>query len=280
MFMRRTLSRTRKANAGISTILGMLIFIGVLFTCVIPLFLYVNEVNNTYDRTVVEMKNFDGDKQTELLDVYAYPLGQSDPRICLYLKNKCPLVVEVKRVWINNDAFELSFNVSSMQFNTTDPIDVSSLLPTQGTTDFKVKVTTTRGNSFASLTNPLTYTAESGWAGSVGFGINIVLEIERSQWPHSPFWHKHVTYNFKVSNASNPSQLPFYDESETIYWSAQSYFKRVNLSGPGNYNVTVTRGTWVSTGHQTGYWNWQKIHSENVEITWYNPSQWVYAIEQ
>lgn len=264
-----------KSSAGVSTILGMLIFIGVLFTCVIPLFLYVNEVNNMYDRTVVEMENFDEDRERELLDVYAYPLGQSDTEICLYLKNKCPLVVGVKRVWINNVAFELSFNVSSMQFNTTDPIGVSSLLPTEGTKDFKVKVTTLRGNSFASLTNPLTYAAGTGWAGGVGFGINIVLEIERSHWPGYMF--RRAAYNFKVSNASNLDQV-FCDETERVYWSTQSYFKRVNVPSPGIYNVTVTRKAWS--------WSWSPsnpvtlIKSVEVEIKPDNPSIWVYVTDQ
>ena len=253
MFMQRILFRIRKVKAGISTVLGMLIFIGVLFTCVIPLFLYINEVNNMYDRTVIEMKQFDEDRESEIIDVYAYPLGESDTRICLYIKNKCPLPVTVKRVWINNYAFDLSFNISSMQFNTTSPIDVSVLLPSEGTKDFRIKVTTTRGNIFASLTNPLEYTAENGgsWTGGVGFSINIVLT--GTLWGH---------YNFKVSNASDPGQV-FYSITEMMWWlSEQSYFKRVNLPGPGTYNVTIS------------YLDYSK--NEIKRLTLDDPSEWVF----
>jgi len=264
MFMRRILFRIHKVKAGISTVLGMLIFIGVLFTCVIPLFLYVNEVNNMYDRTVMEMKQFDEDRESELLDVYAYPLGENDTRICLYIKNKCPLPVTVKRVWINNYAFDLSFNISSMQFNTTSPIDIRSLLPTEGTKDFKIKVTTTRGNIFASLTNPLEYTAEDGggWTGGVGFSINIVLVGIQKPWG---------VYNFKVSNASDHNQV-FYDITETIWGLFEgSYFKRVNVPGPGTYEVTISR---------QNHSEWVEIHNESKTITWDNPSEWVYATDE
>lgn len=266
MSMQRMLFRTRKSKSGISTILGMLIFIGVLFTCVIPLFLYVNEMNNTYDRTVVEMKNFDEDRTRELLDVNAYPLGQTSTNISLYIKNKCPLTVEVKRVWINNYVVDLSLNVSSMQFNITNPINLVSLLPTQGTIDFKVKVTTTRGNSFASLTNPLTYTAGSGWAGSIGFGINIVLEKKPSWW-----WFG--TYNFTVYDV-NTQQVFCNDYINLIF--QESYFKHVSLPSTGTYNVTVYKGNYIGWW-PSGHWTWQKIHSENDVITWENPSKWVYV---
>jgi len=72
-FMQLMLSRLLKSGSAMSTILGMLIFIGILFTCVMPFFLYINEVNSLYDQTVVEMKQEDQNRALENIEVYAYP---------------------------------------------------------------------------------------------------------------------------------------------------------------------------------------------------------------
>lgn len=235
----------------------MLIFIGVLFTCVIPLFLYVNEVNNTYDRTVVEMKNFDEDRARELLDVYAYPLGPSDTRICLYIKNKCPLSVQVIRVWINDQNFTTSLQVPGMTYNITSPIDISVMLPTQGSKSFKVKVTTTRGNTFSSLTNPLYYSQGSGWSSGGNLAIHIVLTKQ------NPGTEKFTVLVTKVSTGTPPVIC---NEQVTMLGNTQSYFKRVDVPEPATYHVKITRqrDTLVIT-------------DQDVQVTWEIPSQWVYA---
>jgi len=108
-----------------STILGMLIFIGVLFTCVMPFFLYINEVNSLYDQTVIEMKQLDQDRTLENIEVYAYPLNDTDNQISLYIKNQCPLTVEIVRIWVNDESYSYNLQIPGMSWNITNPINVT-----------------------------------------------------------------------------------------------------------------------------------------------------------
>jgi len=254
LYTNHTLSQRRKAKAGMATILGMLIFVGALFTCVIPLFLYVNQVNNFYDQTVVEMKHLDEDREREQIDLYAYPLSQSSSNVSVYVKNKCPLTVQIVRIWVNDQLFESSLLVPAMKYNTTEPIDINAMLPEEGTKSFRVKVTTSRGNTFSSLTNPLYYTAGDGggWSGGTGFAINIVIE---GDWFSS--------YNIKVYNVANP-EPPLCDEDVWLFLET-SYFKRVDIPEPGTYHVTITQD-----GEGT-------IKDIELTVDWQTPSHWVYA---
>ncbi len=52
----------RRKKRGVASVLGILIMVGILMTSILPTFIYVNEVNNYYDRAVVELKIVDEDR--------------------------------------------------------------------------------------------------------------------------------------------------------------------------------------------------------------------------
>ena len=172
--MRHTLLCPFRDKSGMATVLGMLIFVGVLFTCVIPLFLYVNKVNSIYDTAVTRMRQFDQDRESERIDVYAYPSGNPPDKISIYVKNKRPLSVKIVRVWINDDPFNFSFQISAMEGRTIEPI----LVDLTESKAFYIKVMTSRGDLFSSFTNPLYYTSGDGggWSGGMGLTVQIVIE--------------------------------------------------------------------------------------------------------
>ena len=250
-FMQLMLSRLLKSGSAMSTILGMLIFIGILFTCVMPFFLYINEVNSLYDQTVVEMKQEDQNRALENIEVYAYPLNDTDNQISLYIKNQCPLTVEIVRIWINDQFYSYNIQILGMNWNITDPLNVT--LPESGSSFFYVKVTTARGNCFSSRTNPLSYTAESGWSGGGELSINIVISRD---------YHGTVTYNVLVTRVSDSTIIC--DDSVTLIGNTPSYFKKVGIEMPDTYNVTITKGT-------------TPLKEEQVEVSWQNPTEWVYV---
>lgn len=236
----------------------MLIFVGVLFTCVMPFFLYINQVNSIYDQTVIEMKNLDQDRALEKIDVYAYPISQSSNTISVYVKNRCPLSVQVIRVWINDRNFTMSLQVPGMTYNITSPIDISAMLPTEGSKSFKVKVTTTRGNTFSSLTNPLYYSQGSGWSGGGSLAIHIVLTKQ------STGTERFTILVTKVVDGGTGTVIC--NEQVSMLGNTQSYFKRVDVPEPATYHVKITRQRDSAV-----------IYDLDVEVIWQNPSQWVYA---
>jgi len=175
--MQRTLSRIHKARSGLATVLGMLIFIGVIFTCVIPLFLYVNEVNSLYDQTAYETSNFDLERTQEKCDAFAYPLNSVSDYLNIYIKNKCALDVKIVRVWVNNVYYEFdNATAPAMDHCNIQNLNVSQLkIPN---TRFIIKVTSTRGKSYSSITNPLFWNGTC-WTGGMGFYVQVVIESAR-----------------------------------------------------------------------------------------------------
>ena len=235
-----------------STILGMLIFIGVLFTCVMPFFLYINEVNGIYDRTVMEMKEFDQQRAMEKLAVYAYPLNESSDEVRVYVKNQSPLTVRIVRIWVNDRYFPFSLEISGMGENTTDPIDIGDMLSeAEGLKNFNIKVVTSRGNSFSSLTNPLQYSNESGWGGGQTFAINIVIEVESG------------IYYFIIEVSNSNGTTIYYEELWVMFDT--SIMRKVEVSGPDTYHVEITQTQGPDKTWQT-----------DVQITLEEPTKWVY----
>ena len=63
-----------KKKKGISSILGTIIFIGILFTSFIPMLLTMKQADNVYTRKVHEMQQNDEVQSAQELDVFAYPV--------------------------------------------------------------------------------------------------------------------------------------------------------------------------------------------------------------
>lgn len=230
----------------------MLIFIGVLFTCVIPLFLHVNQVNSVYDQTVVDMKRFDENREEERIDVYAYPLSTDSQFLNIYMMNKCPLSVKIVRVWVNNIPFEYSFDIPAMEDRTIESVDISKILP--NTEIFNIKVTTFRGKIFPSLSNPLYY--RGGWTGG---GLTIQIVVETQTIEKTRFFHIIVTDDCQ----GNPSYTYETDVVKRPHQSSCLAVATVYLTG--TYYVTVKEAGVI-------------IPPENqlVVVSQNNPSKWVY----
>jgi len=251
-FMQLMSFRLLRSKSAMSTVLGMLIFIGILFTCVMPFFLYINEVNSLYDQTIIEMKQLDRDRSLENIDVYAYPLDQNGSQISLYIKNQSPLTVEIVRIWINDQYFPCNLQISGMGENTTDPIDIQDMLSqVEGVEYFQVKVTTARGNTFSSKTNPLQYSDESGWSGGQSFAINIVIELDKG------------VYYF-IIEVSNSNGTVIYSEEIWVLLES-SVMRKIDVSGPDMYHVEITQ----TQGPD-------KTWTTDVQITLEEPTKWVY----
>jgi hypothetical protein len=238
-----------------ATVLGMLIFVGVLFTCVIPLFLYVNEVNSIYDESVMKMRLFDQERGREQIDVYAFPLGEpNDNLLNIYVKNRGTEEVQIVRAWVNDEKFDLSFEVGAMLEGTIESLDITELLPETGTEAFNVKVTTSKGNVFSSLTNTLYYT-DGFWSGGGGFTIQIVIEAPTGG---TRFFHIEITRD------GNPSYL--YETDIVKRPHESTCFCMVTVIVADTYHIAVSEG-------QTPL----VPIPDSVTVDSSQPSQWVYV---
>jgi hypothetical protein len=64
----------RRRKRGVSTTLGVIIFVGILFTSVIPMALVMRQSETIYEQNELELKRQDDDQDREDIDVYVYPL--------------------------------------------------------------------------------------------------------------------------------------------------------------------------------------------------------------
>lgn len=240
-------------KSGMSTVLGMLIFIGILFTTVIPLFLYVNQVNSLYDVTVAEMRRFDEERENEQLDVYAYP--DSSNNLTIYIKNRCALPVKIVRVWVNDTTPalpDLPLRIEGVSSGIIEDIQI----PLTG--DFDVWVVTERGNVFASQTNTLHIT-ESGWSGGNDpYSINILIEKPPGQ----------RSYNIRVyTDLGDPESSIYSTEVSSVRTYILLWFP-VGYE-PNTYYVNITRSNEESP-----------FYSRRIEVGIQNPSPWIYATDE
>jgi len=169
----------KNARRGISTVLGVLLMVGLLSTTIIPLFIYMNSVDNHYDTTVVNMGIADQERSMENVIVYAYGRDETYD-INVLLVNEGSITVNITRIWVMSMDLQrtnifTSENVSTplnahdlpLQLNPSTQAEIENLTLTIIVEDpekdvFNIEVTTARGNIFASSTNFLRYT-EGDW---------------------------------------------------------------------------------------------------------------------
>lgn len=155
-----------------STILGTLIFIGILFSSVIPMTLVMRQADNIYERKIHEVKVQDELKKEEDLVVYAYS-ETSDEYITVFVQNLGEEVVEVVGVWLNDDRTSVSENIASSEAVSFDPIS----FPGSEGDSLNVKVVTSNGNVFACALGAIMYSTLNGWyTPSLGVCVTIINE--------------------------------------------------------------------------------------------------------
>ena len=224
-----------------------MIFVGILFTCVIPLFLYVNQVNSLYDQEVVGMRRIDQDREGELIEVYAFPVGDSLTELNVHIRNKCALEVRILRIWVNDtiyDAANLTNDLPLLLQGMSEatigdpehPIAIS-----EGYID--VLVMTDRGNVFASFTNTI-HSQDGKWAqGAYNFGIPNFITTGG-------------TYDVTIVDDDD------YTYPVVTIKSAPTAYRIIKVATPGTYTVTISSytKTWVV------YVNWEYPLASQIEI--------------
>ena len=223
--------RYRKKKRGVASVLGILLMVGILITSILPTFIYVNEVNNYYDRTVVVMKIEDNDRSMENLEVYAY--GHNETSVDVFIVNRSPLATNISRIWVLKNTLQ-----DAWIFNSTNRPDLPLFLGAseqitlrldftdinEPGNSYNIEVTTERGNKFSSTTNPLTYTQDEQWqTGTTEFQIQVIIQSNQGQ------------DRYLIQIFGPESHYDFVD-STTVQGM---FFSIFSVPQAGQYNITV-----------------------------------------
>lgn len=157
-----------KDRRGVSTIMGTLIFIGILFTSVIPMMLVMKQADTIYVQKVKEVEVKDDERVKEDLVVYIYPGEETEIKV--RVKNQGTLPVKIVRVWINDEYNSTSESIPTGTQKDLGPFNVTDI--PEGDT-VNVKVVTERGNIFYSVSSNLYFTGD-GWS-TTAVGICCII---------------------------------------------------------------------------------------------------------
>jgi len=248
----------RRSRSGVASVLGVIFLVAIAFTTIVPLFLYVNNVNNLYNQTAEEMKEFDHKRSFESLTVLHYPV-QNGSALNIHIRNKGSLNVKVVRIWITiNKTCYMLTGIASLEREippATERVIIGFALP-PGEKTIKVKVTTSMGNVFASETNPTYVTVES-WGSSEPFTITVVMASQK------PGWIRRTIYIEYVGLSWNRTV-----EVTQLVTGGYAYAS-IGVPFTGNYKTMI----W---DNKQGYKH-DLIFTDTVTISYTIPSPWVYV---
>ena len=217
---------------GTSTIMGTLIFVGIIFTAFIPMMLVMRQADTIYEIRKHELDILDQDRTSEEISFYAYPLEEDpdpDPltdKIVLRIKNEGSTPLKIVMVWINDVEYPHDVNIQSMETKSLDPLNVVL----QDSTSYIVKVITEKGNLFTSVSGTLYYSSDGWYTPSLG----ICVHIDNLKGKYNITIKKDAITVGYYSSASME-----HGEIEKIFW----------VDFPGTYYVTIKKdggGSWVN----------------------------------
>jgi hypothetical protein len=228
--------------------MGTLIFIGIMFTSVVPMLLIMKQADTIYEQEKLEIVRFDDERSREEIDVYCYPTGDAAPNnLTIMIHNRCELNARTVRIWINDTIYPVETIINSMK---EEEIASYNLSPKEGSA-FDVLVTTDRGNIFEPTSGAIMYQSGS-WQVEQKL-INVLI----SSWG----------FVFTIY-LTLPDDSPHPDSPATVWKIGGTATKIFDITdhGNGEYNVLIKRG--ITT-----------IHDENVTMNWpAGPSVlWVYS---
>lgn len=169
MYTTHIMSTKRK---GMASILGTLIFIGILFSAIIPMTIMMKQADLFYAQEVHDTETLDAEKNDETVFVTSYPSENDQITVKVYNKGNIPIII--RRVWINDDHYEENTPISSTDTGTFGPYTVDL-----GETNFDINIITSRGNVFYSASGTLTYSDGTWISPSLGVCVNIVNLVGR-----------------------------------------------------------------------------------------------------
>ena len=251
---------------GVASVLGILLMVGILITSILPTFIYINEVNNYYDRVVVELGIADQDRSLEDLTVFGYAHNETGKAIDIFLINSGSISLNVTRIWVIRSDLKdkilynstnlacLPLQMIASNRTTITNLDLTAIVTDNENLDyFNIEVSTNRGKKYSSQTNSLHYTSTGEWeTGTQDFQIQVIVA---SGWGLS-------NYQIEVTGVDN-STSGYYDRAVS-YQVHGDFFTVFSIPKIGSYNVTVNE--WEGGGYN------RPVGESTVVLTWSHPN--------
>jgi len=177
-----------KKRRGMAAIIGTLIFVAILMTSVIPMYLTMREADTVYNQRQAEVVRLDQDRQREQIQVIATPIPGT-LKIKVEVMNLGNSDVKMVRTWINDEYFTITSPVDGSNGIMIHPFDrvmikMYTVTPIQypDATEavFDIRMTTELGNVFANDEGPIIfyfYGDYGGW-GTNNVIVNVLVKSE------------------------------------------------------------------------------------------------------
>ena len=236
---------------GTSTILGTIIFVGIIFSAFIPMMLVIKQADTLHEIRKHELGILDQERRDEEVYVYVYPVTEASTTLTLKVQNRGNLVVNVVQVWINDDPHPFDdFKVQPMSWHERN-LDYFTAVPS---THYFIMVTTDKGNLFSSDSGSLYYGPGGTWAEGM-FAINFFISYPAAGW---------FDVEIRQGGAEGPllAGTPFQIHKS----SSGPAFDFFDVPSAATYYVKITK-------------NLELIYEDDVTIGWPNgpPIEWVFA---
>lgn len=223
MCMKISLFKNRK---GMSAVLGTLIFIGILFSAIIPMSMVMNQADTIYEQELKERKTLDEEKFDENIMVFAYPPELTEEKLSVFIRNMGSLESKIVRIWVNDDYYEEN-EVITVQ----DPVRDLSYNVDGSEEDFYVKAITERGNIFHSSSGNLYYDFSTGVWITPSLAICVDIINQKGQ------------YKINITETITGDQVAHYESQGTEFEDITEAFL---VPEPIQYTILVEKlkGGW------------------------------------
>lgn len=227
---------------GVSSILGTLVFIGIMFSAVIPMFMTMRKADIYYEQEKMYAAQLDEQRTLETVEVFISP---TDTDFTLTLVNTGEVPVRVVRVWENENPTVIDQLLPSQGDAELAPIPFTN--PPQENDNFEIRVTTERGNSFLNENGVLTY--GSGEWMMEKFFINIhagglflhvkVTDVAENQVIFDQWDTIGVGYHVEVPTAGPTYMYHVLIEKKFLWMSQTLYDGEVSIDWPPDTFVDI-----------------------------------------
>jgi len=216
-----------------------------MFTAVIPMLLVVKQADTIFEQRKYELEISDECRMNEEIYVYLFPVTEDSTNLTMQVQNRCPLVVNVVQVWINNASHPLEdFVLQPGSWNEMVLNESTVGFTAVPNTRYFIKITTDRGNIFASQSGSLYCNIDGNWDEGM-FGINFLISYPAAGWFNVSV--KHSDTGYPVSGT------PFFIHKS----SSGVAFGFCAVPTAKKYHVVIKRGT-------------EEIYNDDVTISWPN----------
>jgi len=208
--------------------MGTLIFVGIMFTAVIPMFLVMRQVDTLHEMRTFELESFDDKREGEDIHVYVFKKTASTESLTLRVENWGDFSVNIDRIWIN-DTYHLLNDFKVQPMNQLDG-DLTDFTPVPNTRYF-IKVATDRGNLFFTESGSLYCNSVGEWETDL---FTIYFTISKNQ---PPGWYDVVV---RQGSATGLLECPPFSIKKTRHVLANDF---CDVLEPRTYHVKIMKGS-------------------------------------